>query len=477
MSKKSWHLGRRMFLGGAAATVALPYLEAMVPGTRMMGSHAAKAGAETPVRLVWVHVPNGMIRTKIKPAAEGRGYAMPELVRGIEDMRDHFSILTGISNKPGGGSYTYPDGTRSDDGPGDHARDVGTFLTAARLRKTDGDDIQNGISCDQVAANTLREFTPEIPSLELATRGGSYGGDSGYSPVYQSAISWINATTPNSKETSPRAVFERLFAGFDTTATQAEIERRQRLEQSVLDYCMEDKAQLERLVGARDRIKLDEYFTTIRQLEVRLNASGGALACDPGAAPPDTGDFLEKTELFYDVMALAFQCDRTRVITLMLQKENSVYDFLTVGGNRISGNHHGISHLDSGASDVAQIEEINRWQIESFGSLIRKLQAVTDGTGATLLDNSLVLFGGGLDGTGHNSSDPTLTPQQSGGVHRHTDLPLFLGGRGGGVHDSGRHIVFNDDEPIADLYIAMLNAAGVPATTFGIEGTRPLDLA
>ncbi len=474
MKTKSWHIGRRAFLGGAAATVALPYLEAMIPSTRMMPR--AKAAGESPVRLVFIHVPNGMIRTHLKPADEGRGYTMPSLVEPIAGMRDQFSILTGLSNKPGGGSYTYPDGTRSDDGPGDHARDVGTFLTGARLRKTDGDDIQNGISVDQVAASTLREFTPSVPSLELATRSGSYGGDSGYSPVYQSAIAWANETSPLPKETSPRATFQRLFAGLDPTATRAEAERRQRLEQSVLDYCMDDKARLERLLGARDRVKLDEYLTSVRQLEVRLE-NDGALACDPGSAPPDTSDFRERTELFYDVISLAFQCDRTRVVTLMLQPQSTVFDFLSVGGNAINSDHHSISHLDSGASDVAQIEEINRWQLTSFGSLLGRLQGVTEAGGATLLDNSLVLFGGGLDGTGHASGDATLTPQQSGSVHRHTNLPLFLGGRGGGVHDAGRHIVFSGDEPVANLYLAMLNAAGVPATTFGLEGTRPLTLA
>ena len=158
----------------------------------------------------------------------------------------------------------------------------------------------------------------------------------------------------------------------------------------------------------------------------------------------------------------------------MLSKQDTVYNFLTVDGSSISGAHHSISHLDSGAADVRQIEAINDWQMQSFGSFLRKLQSVTEADGATLLDNSLVMFGGGLDGTGHSNGDESLTPQQSGGVHRHTNLPIFLGGRGGGAHDAGRHIIYNDDEPIADLYIAMLHAAGVMVDSFGIEGTRPL---
>jgi hypothetical protein len=188
--KKSWHLSRRVFLGGAGATIALPFLESMIPWRQQ----AVRAATDTGVRLAFIYVPNGMIRTRLKPTAVGRGYALPSGLASLADVQNDFCVLSGLSNKPGAGSYTYPDGTTSSDGPGDHARDTGTFLTCARLKKTDGDDIQNGISVDQVAANELRELTPEIPSLELATKEGSYGGDSGYAPIYKSNISWANAT-------------------------------------------------------------------------------------------------------------------------------------------------------------------------------------------------------------------------------------------------------------------------------------------
>ena len=456
---------RRAFLGGAAVTVALPFLESVVP--RYLRP-AAKAADGFPTRLVFVHVPNGLIRTNIKPRESGRGYTMPRLLEPLADVREHFSILTGLSNKPGGGSYTYPDGTVSNDGPGDHARDTATFLTATRIRKTDGSDIRNGISVDQVAANTLRELTPEIPSLVLSTRSGTWGGDSGYAPIYKANISWANETTPLPKETSPRAVFDRLFAGYDTTASLAEIERRQRLERSVLDSCLDDLTTLRRQLSTEDQRKLDEYLTGVRHLEVRVDAAATAPVCDPGVPPGDPVNFEEHADLFYDLIKLAFQCDRTRVASLMLDKSGS-FDFLG-----ISEGHHQISHLDNGAADVRKIETINAWQMESFGNLLRKLLSATEEDGTSLLDNTLVLFGGGLDGTGHNRSDDTLTPLASGAVHRHTDLPLFLGGRGGGAHDAGRHIVYTDEEPVADLYLAMLHAAGVMADSFGIEGTAPL---
>jgi len=466
--KKSWHLSRRMFLGGAGATIALPFLESMIPWRQQ----AVRAATDTGVRLAFIYVPNGMIRTRLKPTTTGPGYTLPSGLSSLADIQDQFCVLSGISNKPGGGSYTYPDGTRSSDGPGDHARDTGTFLTAARLYKTSGDDIRNGISVDQVAANELREFTPEIPSLELATKEGSYGGDSGYAPIYKSNISWANETTPMPKETSPSAVFDRLFAGVDPDATAAEIEKRQRLDQSVIDYALDDVNRLERLLGTNDQRKLDEYLTGIRHLEVRIQNAGGGLACTPGTRPGNPDDFRQKVDLFYDLITTAFACDRTRVVSMIMQKSNSVYDFISSGGSSISGNHHQISHLDNGTADAERIMAINEWQMQSFGDLLRRLQSVTEADGATLLDNSLILFGGGLDGTGDRDGDGN--PDASGPVHRHTNLPLFLGGRGGGMVESGRHIEWNDDEPVADLYISMLEAAGVSVSSFGIEGTGPI---
>jgi hypothetical protein len=456
-------LSRRAFLGGAAVTVSLPFLEAMVPASLKT---AAKAGTESPTRLVFIHVENGLIRTNFTPRTTGADYAVPRLLSPISDLKADFSVLSGLSNKVGGGSYTYPDGTSSNDGPGDHARDVGTFLTCARLRKTDGSDIRNGISVDQVAANHLRTETPDIPSLVLATRDGSYGGDSGYAPIYKSNISWVSETQPADKQSSPREVFNRLFAGLDPMETATERARRVATEQSLLDYVLEDANALSRELGARDREKLDEYLTGVRHLEVRLANSNLGAICDPGSPPADTGNHEEQIRRFWDVVRLAFQCDRTRVVTMMMY--TSSFDFLG-----ISGGHHSISHLDNGASDVDKIETINEWQIGMFGELLRGLKGSVEPDGTTLLDHSLVLFGGGLDGTGDRDGDGI--PEASGPVHRHTNLPLLLAGRGNGAHRAGRHVRWNDDEPIADLYTSMLQAVGADVAAFGLDGTGPLD--
>ncbi|MCA9615688.1 MAG: DUF1552 domain-containing protein, partial [Myxococcales bacterium] len=403
------------------------------------------------------------------------------------DVRDHFDVISGLHNRPGGGRYTYADGTVSDDGPGDHARDCGTFLTCARLRKTSGADIRNGQSIDQLAAQHMREFTPQIPNLSLSTFGG-YGGDSGYAPIYQANISWVNETTPAERERSPRAVFERLFAGFDPGESALERERRLALEQSVLDGALDDISRLRGRLGARDNAKLDEYLEGIRSLETRLSTSEG-MACEPGAPPPESGyDFPTHVQLFFDVMALAFQCDRTRVVTLMLQKQGSVHDHISVDGSPITAGHHQMSHLEGGASDIRRIEAINAWQVQQFGNLLRRLQASEEGDGSTLLDNSLVCFGGGLDSTGHSSGRPTgdLTPQASGPVHRHTNLPILVGGHGRGAVRGGRHLVV--DAPLPNLYTSMLHAAGAtevprssvstaPARSTSAEGLETSDAA
>jgi hypothetical protein len=467
MSKK---LSRRFFLGGAGVAIGLPMLDAMIPIGRR---NQAKAQGDDPTRLCFVYVSNGMIRTGITPTETGSGYTLPYQLSGLADVQGDFNVLTGLSNKPGGGYYVYPDGTESRDGPGDHARDTGTFLTATRLKKTDGTDIRNGISVDQVAANHLRMFTPAVPSLVLATREGSYGGDSGYAPIYKSNISWANETTPMAKEASARAAFERLFAGFDPTETEEQRALRMARNQSVLDYCMDDISRLRGQLGAKDGVKLDGYLSGIRQLEIKLETEDSGVICDPGEAPPDNPGWLNLVDHMFEVIKLAFQCDRTRVASLILEKPGSTYDFLSVDGSAISGYHHQMTHLEAGSADVRRVEAINKWQIDQFGSLVRRFKSVDDGDGS-LLDNSLVLFGGGLDGTGHSGGDESLTPQASGPVHRHTNLPLFLAGRGRGAVTPGRHIRYTDDEPVADLYISMLQAAGVPADTFGLEGTGPL---
>ncbi len=456
---KPWRLKRRTFLGTAGTAIALPALEVMQP--------LAKAQTDSPRRLMFIHVPNGIIRTRLQPVTEGRGYDLPENLQPLAAHQEHLSVISGLSNKVGLGRYVYPDGSVSDDGPGDHARDVASYLTCARIKKTDGSDIRNGISVDQVAAEHLKDKTPDLPSLELGIRSG-YGGDSGYAPIYQSNISWKGPQTPQNKEVNPREVFARLFAGFEPGASREELERRKRLRTSVLDSVRDDMARLRARVSSRDLKKLEEYEDGVRHLEVRLENTTNQSSCEPGTQPGSDLGFEAQLEAMWDLVALAFRCDRTRVVTMMLNQSN--YGFLD-----ISEGYHSISHHEGNLTNIRKIEKINKFQIESFGRLLERLKADTDIDGRSILHNSLVLFGSSMDGTGTNNPEqPSIKAR--GGVHTNYNLPLLLAGAGGGYATPGQHLVYRNEEPLADLYIAMLRSIGNNTSSFGEEGTKPLTI-
>lgn len=456
---KPWRLKRRTFLGTAGTAIALPALEVMQP--------IAKAQTDAPRRLMFIHIPNGIIRTRMQPKQEGRGYDLPENIASLADLQDDVSVLTGLSNKVGQGTFTYPDGTVSADGPGDHARDVASFLTCARIKKTDGSDIRNGISVDQVAAEHLKSKTPDLPSLELGINAG-YGGDSGYAPIYQSNISWKGVQTPQNKEVNPAAVFDRLFAGFDPGATQEELEKRRRLRSSILDSVREDMSRLRARVSHRDRLKLEEYEDGVRHLEVRLQNTTNRSTCTPGEKPGTKLGFQQQAEAMWDLVSLAFRCDRTRVVTMMFNQSN--YNFLD-----IAEGYHQISHHEGNLTNIRKIEKINKFQFESFASLLRRLKADTDVDGKSVLDNSLVLFGSSMDGTGSNNPEqPPL--KATGGVHHNQRIPLLLAGSGGGVASPGQHIVYRNEDPLADLFITMLSSIGKNVSSFGVEGTKKLTI-
>lgn len=456
-------LSRRAFIGGGAAVaISLPFLDAMVPTGRK-----ARAQAERPSRLVHLYVPHGIIRTNFTPTSAGPDYAMPSQLAALAPLRDKFSVLTGLSNHPGSGRYTYADGTEENDGPGDHARDTGTFLTATRIRKTDGSDHRAGISVDQVAANHLAPHTA-LPSLVLATKSGSYGGDSGYAPIYRSNVSWANPTQPMAKDSNASSVFNTLFAGFDPGEGEAARARRLAQETSILDSCLEDLASLRVQLGAADNVKLDGYLEGIRRVESSIMELPGGVECNPGASPEGGLNFQENTVAMLDLIKLAFQCDRTRVASLMI--ESNGYGFIGVGDG-----HHQISHLENLDPHRAGIETINKWGIDRFAEFLTALDSIDEDEDGTLLDNSLVMYGGGLDATGHAGGNAMgdLTPRQSGGVHRHTNLPILLGGTGRGQVRTGEHFVV-DGDPIANLYLSMLESVGAPDETFGLEGTETL---
>ena len=436
---KRFKLSRRAFLGGAGALLALPALE-------MFSSKNAKAEPNDLKRILAFYVPNGIHMPAWTPTTEGDQYTLPTILEPLGPVRDKLLVLSGLANTPA-----------RPDGPGDHASGTAGFLTCRHVIKTEGANIKNGISMDQVAAAHLGQFT-RIPSLQLGIDGGSSAGDcdSGYSCAYARNISWASETQPLPKAVNPQVVWDILFGGFDPKATAEEQERQKIYRTSVLDYVLEEANSLNGKLGTTDRRKLDEYMTGVSELEKKIQKTGSGPQCTPMNRPPGDLPYPEHVLMMLDLIALAVQCDATRVVSFMLGNAGSgrSYPFLLVNEG-----HHEISHHQNLDTNYAKLTTIARWEVEQFAYLLGKLQAIDEGNGVSALDTSAVFFSSEIE---------------DGNAHRHTNLPVLVGGSLGGTFKPGRHVVVPDETPLANLFVSMLQGAGVPTNTFGDNGTGPL---
>ena len=427
-------------LRGVGATLGLPWLEAMMP-TRLAAASAP------PVRLAALYMPNGVREDQWTPAGEGGDFTLSSTLEPLAGLKDSILIPTNLWNE------VVKDGSV-------HLPRCAGFLTCTRVTKTQGVDIScNGISMDQVAARISGKATP-LASLELGVAPDSTGVDSnnGYTRLYGSHIAWSAPTVPLAREIDPRLVFERLFRAGRPQADSAKVDM------LLLDRVMEDARKLQKRLGAADRERVDEYLSVVRSLEERLERTtrpqpGGAwkprVPLDSKAAPPETTpQFPEHVRLMLDMIALAFQTDTTRVCTFMFNNEVSNQNFAFVEG--VSGGHHSISHHQHREEQLKQYQLINRWHVAQFAYLLGKLRDIKEGE-STLLDNSMVLFGSGL---------------RDGNVHSPVNLPIVLGGRGGGRIAGGQHIVYPPNSPLSNLYVAMLDAFGAPVDRFA-DSTGP----
>lgn len=429
---------RRAFLGGAGAVLALPWLESAFP-------RGARAQSKPPTRFLGYYIPNGIRMSDWTPSAEGAGYPLSKILTSLEPVQSQVSVLTGLSNRPA-----------RPDGPGDHASGTAAFLTCAHPFKTEGANIENGISLDQHLAEALGGDTT-LRSLQLGIDGGSNAGgcDSGYSCAYSNNVSWSGPATPLPKLTDPRTAFDRLFAGLDPQATQAELAARLRRSSSLLDYVLADAAALGKRLGGSDRKKLDEYMTSVRELELRLEGASSGPMCDPGVTPEGNLAYPDKVKLMSDLLVLAFQCDVTRFSTFMLGNAASgrSYDFIGV-----SGGHHEISHHQGNADQLAKLTVIDTWEVEQFAYLLGKLQAIDEG-GESLLDHSAVFFSSEIE---------------DGDTHAHVNMPILLAGKAGGAWQPGKHIKFTNQPSVGKLFVSITQAFGLPDATFGDDGDGPL---
>jgi hypothetical protein len=426
-------------LRGLGALMALPALEAMRPRT------ARAAGAPAPLRFVAFYTPCGIHMPKWTPEKVGADYALTPTLASLAPVKSELLVLSGVDNLPG-----------RPDGDGHHAAATAAFLSCSKAFKTEGTHIRAGISMDQVLANAVGKAT-RYPSLELGIDQGKGIGncDSGYACPYANNIAWAGPSTPVPKETSPRAAFDRLFADFDPGVTQAELAKRKAYGLSILDAVRADAKALQGRLGTTDRRKLDEYFTGVRELELRVNAMDtGGPSCGAPAAPADTGDVREKTQAMLDLIVLAFQCDLTRTCTFMLGNARSdrVYSFLG-----LSGEHHAYSHHQKAQANYDALAKIDKWEVEQYAYLLQRMKGVQE-EGGTLLDHSAVYF---------------ASEVADGNMHEHKNLPILLAGRAGGAIAPGRHVRY-EGAPLANLFTSLLNILGVPTATFGDNGTGAL---
>jgi hypothetical protein len=433
-------LSRRMLLQGLGTAIALPMLDAMSP-VNAAGKRKASQG---PLRLAFVYVPNGAHLPDWRPATKGPLVTLPPILAPLQNVKEQVLVLSGLAQDNARGLG---------DGPGDHARALACFLTGVHPVKTDGANIRNGVSVDQLAAAQVGSAT-RLPSLELGAEAGAGAGscDSGYSCAYTTNLSWKTEKMPLAKEVDPALVFDRLFGtGVDP--------KRDRQRQSILDFARQDVLSLKPKLGKTDQRKMDEYFTGVRELEQRI-ARFGALppVSAPGFARPDGSprDYQEHIRLMFDLMLLGFQSDITRITTFLVARGGSNHTYPNLG---INEGHHELSHHGKSPDKLAKIARINRFHVEQLAYLLDKMKLIPEGDG-TLLDNAMIVFGSGIgDGDRHN----------------HDDLPVLLAGRGGGTIRSGRHVAY-PHTPLNNLYLSLLDRMEVPVETFGDSTGRLVGL-
>jgi hypothetical protein len=431
MSFLSKSLPRRTVLRGMGTAISLPMLDAMLPPCSLRAQTAAK-----PVhRFLTFYVPNGMAMEYWSPKGEGTEFELSPILEPLAPFRNQMLVLSGIK-----ANWNYI-----------HAGASGSFLTGTSRGGRNEIEIIAGVSADQLLASHFAKET-QVGSLEMSLdRPANAGACTGnLSCVYTHTLSWRSPTQPLPMEWNPRAVFERLFGDSGSTERNA---RALRLRQykSILDSVTGKLADLKRDLGSTDRVKLDEYAESIRDVERRVQKAEAQLDAElpaieqPQGAPPVFEDHLA---LMLDLQLLAFQSDLTRVISFMIGKEQSARPYPQIG---VPEAHHPLSHHENIPELIAQMSKINRYHTELFSKYLAKLRATPDGDGS-LLDHMTILYGSGISNSTRHSGD---------------NLPLLLVGGGAGRLTGGRHLKYSGQPTMANLLLALLDKLGVPVERLG----------
>lgn len=443
MSEAKIQVGRRAFLRGLGASVALPGLGSLGVAQAATTARGLTASG-APLRMAYLYVPNGVIMDNWRPQGEGKDYTFNNSMKSLEKFKSDIQIVKGLEQANG---WAGPDGA------GDHARGGATFLTGMRPKKTAGADIRLGISVDQMAAKYVGAET-RLPSLELSCDGVRKSGncDSGYSCAYQFNISWRSATQPMTPESNPRLVFERLFGGGSNEEREEGLAKRRAEHRSILDFVLDDAKAMEKRLGKNDQQKLDEYMTGVREIEQRIQkAESFGPPPDPGVPAPSgvPNEYHEHIRLMFDMMILAFRTDQTRISSFLLAHDGSNRSFPTHG---VTDGHHGLSHHRRDQSKLDKISRIDTFYLEQLAYFLERMRSTKDVDGKSLLHNSMIVWGSGLS---------------DGDRHSHNDLPIIVAGNAGGKFSPGRHLDLKTDLPLNNLYMRMLQEIGAPVGRIG----------
>jgi hypothetical protein len=438
-AKIAGDLNRRRFLKSLGVCMALPALEstrvaraaetAILPATTATGA---------PLRTAFLYFPNGAIPSAWWPTGEGADYQFNRTMEPLAAAKQHLHVLGGL------GATSANSGP---DGGGDHARANGVFLTGVRIKKTNGADFRAGTSIDQVMAQKIGLLTP-FRSLELSCDTVLNVGtcDTEYACVYQHNLAWSSPTTPLTPEISPRALFERMFGAGTPQERARNLAIRQQQQRSILDFIQSERQSLTREVSGRDREKIEEYFTGVRDIEQRVQAAQKSRAgrSEPQIDAPDAGipaSYKDYVRLMFDMLHLAFQTDSTRVATFMISGDGNNRDFAEIG---VTDGHHNLSHHGNKADWIEKVKLIDHFYVTQLAYFLEKMAASRDVDGNTLLYNSQIVYGSG---------------NADGNRHTHSNLPIILAGHAGGTLKPGRYIRYND-EPVTNLYLNMIDRIG-----------------
>jgi len=433
-------LQRRTFLRGIGASLALPLLDSMVP---------ALSAAPKPVpRLGFIYIANGVIQNQWIPTTTGRNFDLPPILKGLEPVRSHINVLSGLSHLQ---ADTFGDGT------GDHPRSSAVWLTGVHAYDRSRPDIEVRLatSADQLAACTIGRTT-QVPSIEMNLDLPTQGACDTSDCFFNNTISWRNPTTPNPAEAHPRLVFERLFGDGGTPAQRM---ARMKVNGSILDSVMQEVSGLDKTLGPGDRSKLAEYLDSVREIEQRIQSveKRGIQALELPDRPTDIpAGFDEHIKLMFDLQALGFQADITRVFTMIVCRELSSRTYPQIG---VPDPHHPVSHHRNDPALIVKKTKIDTYHIELLSYFLQKLQNTKDGN-STLLDQGLILYGGGMG---------------DGNLHRHSNLPCLMAGKLGGQFETGRHLAYKLDTPMSNLLVSILRKADVPVEKIG-DSTGPLEV-